>query len=172
MTSKREGREVSRVELAEIFGVAKTTVDSWVQRGCPAPPSRGRGIERVFNTADVAQWLQQDAQREPSAAMSETEQELRTKKLGAEVALIQLALDRQRKAVAPSEEMEKAVALENEAIRRHLLAVPDRVASQLLGDKDEGRFKRILAAELVMALEKAAEADIDIEPDSEAMEAG
>jgi len=163
MAQTQKGREVSRVELAEIFGVAKTTVDAWVQRGCPAAPSRGRGKERRFNTADVHAWVAEDARSTPHPPRTEGEQELRLRKLAAEVGLSELKVKHLRESVAPADEFAMASALQNAEIRKQLLEVPERVYSQLAGETSEARFKRILEAELVQALEIAASADIEID---------
>jgi len=154
------------VELAEVFGVAKTTVDAWIQRGCPASPSRGRGQERLFNTSDVAAWLVQDARETPMPTRIEGEQELRLRKLASEVGLSELELKRLRESLAPVGEFARASALQDAVIRKQLLAVPERVYPQLAGETSEARFKRVLEAELVRALEAAA--NVEIEIDSEA----
>lgn len=55
---KSKGWIVNRVELAEIFGVALSTVDNWISSGCPvaADADRSRGVPYSLNTAEVAWW--------------------------------------------------------------------------------------------------------------------
>ena len=48
-----KGMLLNRTELAHCFGVAKTTVDSWVRAGMPVfKPAKGRGYPAQFDTAD------------------------------------------------------------------------------------------------------------------------
>ena len=58
MTNAVKGQNVSRAGLAEVFGVALTTVDSWVKKGCPVVVrGHGKGQEWKFNTAQISSWL-------------------------------------------------------------------------------------------------------------------
>ena len=52
-----KGIVFNRSELSHCFGVAKTTVDSWVKRGCPIRFQGGKGIASEFDTAEVVIWL-------------------------------------------------------------------------------------------------------------------
>lgn len=55
-TLEPRGELVTRAELAKLFGVAKTTVDAWVRRGCPIRARGGSGIRSQFDTAEVFEW--------------------------------------------------------------------------------------------------------------------
>jgi phage terminase Nu1 subunit (DNA packaging protein) len=57
------GVQVSKSDLAHIFGVDQPTIDHWIQRGLPYIRKRLAGIpiannerELVFDTADVINW--------------------------------------------------------------------------------------------------------------------
>ena len=57
------GVQVSKSDLAHIFGVDQPTIDHWIQRGLPYIRKRMAGIpiannerELVFDTADVINW--------------------------------------------------------------------------------------------------------------------
>lgn len=59
MAVSSKGQNVSRKGLSDVFGVALTTVDAWVKRGCPVVVrGHGKGSEWQFNTAQISQWLQ------------------------------------------------------------------------------------------------------------------
>jgi phage terminase Nu1 subunit (DNA packaging protein) len=61
---KTDGKLVSRAELAEIFGVALTTVDGWVRKGCPVHrKAPKRGIPAEFDTAQVIRWREREGAR-------------------------------------------------------------------------------------------------------------
>lgn len=57
------GREITRAEVSALFGIALTTVDAWVRRGCPIVEKGGRGIPHKFDSAAVFWWAVEDAQR-------------------------------------------------------------------------------------------------------------
>ena len=51
------GEIVSRTRCAAILGVARTTLDDWVVRGCPMHrPAPGKGVAAQFDTAAVVGW--------------------------------------------------------------------------------------------------------------------
>lgn len=168
MAFKGKGREVNREELAEIFGVSLNTVSSWVRNGCPFEEKGRQGKPWKFNTRDVAEWNREQAQIEAAGEGPMDEMELKLRKLAAEAALNELELAKQRKLVAPIDEFERARAMENATLRTNIMNVPSRVVSQLIGETSEARFKDVLAAELIQALESAAESDIELDEEDDA----
>lgn len=57
------GVQVSKADLAHIFGVDQPTIDHWIRRGLPYIRKRLKGIamspverELVFDTADAINW--------------------------------------------------------------------------------------------------------------------
>lgn len=168
MAFKGKGREVNREELAEIFGVSLNTVSSWVRNGCPFEEKGRQGKPWKFNTRDVAEWNREQAQIEATGEGPMDEMELKLRKLAAEAALNELELAKQRKLVAPIDEFERARAMENATLRTNIMNVPSRVVSQLIGETSEARFKEVLAAELIQALESAAESDIELDEEDDA----
>lgn len=163
MAFKGKGREVNREELAETFGVSLNTVTSWIRNGCPFEQRGKQGKPWRFNTRDVSEWLREQARLEATGEAPLDEFELKLRKLAAETAQAELDLAAARKLVAPIDEFERARALENATVRANIMNVPSRVVSQLIGETDEARFKDVLRAELIQALESAAEADIELE---------
>lgn len=163
MAFKGKGREVNRDELAETFGVSLNTVSSWVRNGCPFEQRGRQGKPWRFNTSDVSEWLREQARLEAAGQAPLDEYELKLRKLAAETAQAELDLATARKQVAPIDEFERARALENATVRANVMNVPSRVVSQLIGETDEARFKAVLSAELIQALEAAAESDIELE---------
>ncbi len=45
-----------RTELSHCLGVAKTTVDAWVKRGCPVRSKNGKGVPSQYDTGEVFAW--------------------------------------------------------------------------------------------------------------------
>lgn len=163
MAFKGRGRSVNRSELAEVFGVSLPTITSWVRKGCPFINRGSKAKPWEFNTRDVSEWLRDEARAEAEGDGPLDEFELKLRKLAAETSQAELDLATARRQVAPIDEFERARALENATVRANVMNVPSRVVSQLIGETNEGRFKEVLSAELVQALESAAEADIELE---------
>ena len=165
MATNSKGQIVNRSGLADVFGAALPTVDTWVKAGCPCVKRGGRGQEWQFNTADVSNWLRvrDVADATGDVALEDREIDRRTRMAKMMTAELELAIA--KKEVAPVREFEKACAMQDAAIRANILNVPGRAVLQLLGCTDETEFKAKLRAELVLALETAAEAEIDITDD-------
>lgn len=77
----------------------------------------------------------------------------------AQADLAELELAKARGELAPISEFERAQAIAASQIRTNCLNIPQRVVIQLLGETDEATFKDKLRAEIVLALETAANAD-------------
>lgn len=84
----------------------------------------------------------------------------RIRKLNAEATMAELALAKARGEVAPLAEVERGWLRSTTIIRANVLNVVQRAAPQLLGERDEAIFKERLRAELVLALQQAADAEI------------
>jgi len=162
-----KGQTVTRAGLADVFGVALPTVDGWVRNGCPYIQRGGRGREWQFDTAAVAQWLRDKAVAEATGDVQADEAELKRRKLAAETAKVELELAKAMGEVAPIREFERAQAAAFAVIRSNVMLVPQRVVTQLLGETDEQVFKDKLRAELALALESAATADLVLDDDDD-----
>lgn len=154
------GRIVNRSGLAEMFGVALPTVDGWVRQGVPVVQRGGRGRQWEFDTADVANWIRDKAVAEATGDVQADEAELKRRKLQAETTKAELELAKAKGEVATIRDFERAQAAAFAQIRANIMNVPQRVVIQLLGETDESEFKRKLRAELTLALETAAAADL------------
>jgi len=170
MAFKGKGRHVNREELAEIFGVSLNTITSWLRNGCPYEQKGRQGKPWRFNTRDVSEWREEQAQLKATGDGPMDETELKLRKLAAEAAQAELDLARDRKQLAPVEEFQRAWAMQSAVIRANVMNVAGRVVSQLIGETDEARFKEVLQAEQIQALESAAEADIELEPEEEELD--
>lgn len=172
MAKNGKGQSVSKGQLCEVFGVSIPTVDGWLRNGCPCISRGGRGVPAEFNTAAVAQWLREQARQEGAGNILADESELKRRKLAAETAKAELELAKARSEVAPVREFERVSAAMDTAIRTNVLNVPARAVLQLLGCTDEAEFKAKLRAELVLALDTAAETDLNVSAEDEAQDDG
>lgn len=170
--AKGRGNKVNRTELAATFGVSLPTVDQWVRDGCPFDQrGAGRGKPWVFDTADVAAWREARARDDGTDAdgadLKRHAERLKARKLTAEAGLAELELAKKMGLVAPVDEFERAQAKMFAVVQQNVLNVVQRAAISLLGETDEARFKEVLRKELADALEKAAAAEIEDDPDGE-----
>ncbi|WP_063888175.1 terminase small subunit [Burkholderia ubonensis] len=167
MSTRGKGRVVNRADLAEIHGVALTTIDAWVRAGCPVLQRGSRGIEWAFNTADVARWREDERAKAAAGTVPDDVEKLVLRKLQAETLTAELKLAKERDAVAPVAEFEKATARLLATIRTNMLNIPARAALRLLGETNETAFKRVLREEITLALETSADADVVLDDDEE-----
>lgn len=59
MTKKKQaakGRIISRKEICEVFGIARTTLDAWVKNGCPVLKKAGSGVPSEYDSGAVFKW--------------------------------------------------------------------------------------------------------------------
>lgn len=47
----------NRSQTADIFGVARTTIDTWRREGCPVMEANGKGQPSKYDTAAMFKWL-------------------------------------------------------------------------------------------------------------------
>lgn len=158
---------MTRTGLAEVFGVSMPTVDSWVRAGCPVVKRGSRGVEWQFDTAEVIKWREQRAADMAAGDTKADETELRRRELLAKTLTAELELAKKRGEVAPIRDFERAQAAVFAEIRTNIMNVPQRVVVQLLGEANEVVFKQKLRAELTLALEAAATADLVLSDDDE-----
>lgn len=167
MAAKNVGQDVNKAELCSIMGATPPTVDGWVRNGCPIKAKGARGVAAVFNTAEVMKWLRDKAREEGSGTTLADESELKRRKLSAEAERAELEVAKAKAEVAPVREFERATSALMAAIRANVMNVPGRAVLQLLGCTDEQEFKTKLRAELALALETAAETDLDVSDDDD-----
>lgn len=168
MARAAEGRKVNRSELSGIFGVSLPTVDMWVRSGCPGiKVGAGKGGGWEFDTAEVSQWLQKRA-ADNAAGSPELADENAIKRRRAAISLKadELDLAQRMGLVAPIEEFERAQAKMFAMLRQSVMTVPARVAMSLVNEKSEIRIKQVLAAELADALNRVAEADLELDDEA------
>ena len=105
-------------------------------------------------------------QKKPPDDLEELERRERT----AKTLRAELELAKARGDVAPVREFERVQSAMMAAIRQNVMGVPTRAVLRLLGEKNETKFKQVLADELRLALETAATAVLDVEDDDESDE--
>ncbi len=170
VSPKQQGKQVNRVGLSEIFGVAMPTVDQWVRHRCPVVQRGGRGREWTFDTAVVARWLRDKAAEEAAGEAVTDVEEWKRRKVAAEAQREELRLAAEKKLVAPLEQMERNLARLFAEVRANLRNLPSRTASLLVGETDERRYKQVLLREIDQVLEGLASLDLSEETTEEVEE--
>ena len=98
----------NRTQISDIFGVAKTTVDTWRKRGCPVVEANGKGRPSKYNTVDVHKWLLGENIEEDFSTLLDEERHRKLKRqndieenLVAPVALLTEALEKSGNIILP-----------------------------------------------------------------------
>lgn len=155
------GRSVNRAELADIFGVAVTTIDIWIRAGCPVMSRGGMGKPWAFNTADVAQWRRDTARDDEGPGLRDAD-ELKIREIAARVALSELEYAEKKKLVIPAEDVQRTLSQVFAEVRASMRNIPRRVTSTLVGETDERRIRDALTKEIDQALEALAESGFEM----------
>lgn len=165
MSRVGKGKQVSKTELAEFFGVSATSVEHWIRVGCPIVQRGGKGKAWIFSTADIYDWRLDRMREEMSGKAPADEAELKRRLAIAKTEAAELELAKARSEVAPVEQFTRAWIKAFAEIRANMRNIPSRVVTQLIGETDETRFKSVLAGEIDQALEACANVDLIDESD-------
>lgn len=153
------GEVVNLAELIRSLGIQRNTLLAMVRRGCPyiSKPTRKKGSQWEFNSAEVHQWRIDQAVKEAIGDVRETDvRELRKRKLRAETIIVELDAAKQRGQLGDLDEFERQVTNASIEIRTRLRQMADRVAPMVTGLK-VAEVKRILRDEVDQALTVLAE---------------
>ena len=85
---------MSQAELAGLFEVRRATIRGWERAGCPVERKSAKiGEPSLYKPVDVIKWRQEQAVRAATGELAAADMnELRRRKLAAEVVLVELTL--------------------------------------------------------------------------------
>lgn len=151
------GRLLSRADTAHFFGVAPTTVDAWIRKGCPvvkAATGPGSGRNRwQLDSADVAEWRRKVAMEEILDDVEVLDvDKARARKMTAEAALAEYDLAERRQQTMLIEDIASVVSSEYATCRTRILAIPAKIAPRLASIPSPAEIQRLLEGELTSAL--------------------
>lgn len=156
------GKVVNRSELAELFGVALTTIDDWLRQGCPwlhRPARRGDGSWEI----DVAAVLNWHKERERENAVGEIakidENEARRRKLAAEAALSEHELALKQGAAVLIDDVSKIWAAQVSACRSRLLGIGHKLAPLVAVESDALECQSLIDSSIQESLAELTEID-------------
>lgn len=139
------GTTVSDAELAALAGVSARRIRQMIEAGDLERVGRGR----------LALGASIKAMIELAAGNGSALQRERTRAIKAQADMRELELLRARGEVALISEFHAVQAHTATLIRTNLMNVRTRAVLQLLNENDETRFKQVLRAEIVLALQQA-----------------
>ena len=149
------GIELNKADLAAMLGVSLPTIGQWVGKGCPFVFKGGPGKQWVFNSADVLSWREEQVVQQ---AMGDTASldidEARRRKLAAEAALVELDLSKRRGEVIEIEDVAGVVGDDYANVRAKSLALPTKLAPQLIGIEDTAECQALIERGVAEALEE------------------
>ncbi len=151
----REGVIVNRRELADLWGVALTTVDAWIRRGCPVTRRGNRKIPWEFDSAAVADWrLKQAALDAAGDTRDVSLDEARKRKMAAEAALAELELAKARGEAVSIEDVGQVWEDISASIRARLLPMGGKLAPRVAPMRKRSEVKAAIDAEVHEALDE------------------
>jgi phage terminase Nu1 subunit (DNA packaging protein) len=155
-----KGEIVNRERCAAILGVARTTLDDWVERGCPVhKPSSKRGVAAEFDTAAVIDWRLANAIAAASADTLDAQKEkARLYKEQADFQAMRNA--KMRSALVTVEEVEHALTDAFRRCRSRLLTIPHKAAPRVVGKTNTGEVFILLKMLIHEALEELSETEV------------
>lgn len=151
--------------IAKLLMITERRVQQLSAEGVIPKSERGR-YELAPAVQGYIRYLQERSVQVNAGPVDYHQEKALLTKTQRETAELELSL--LRGDIAPIREFERVQAATNAAIRANVMNVPGRAVLQLLSCTDETEFKTKLRAELVMALETVAQADIDLPDDDDA----
>lgn len=159
--------KLNRTDLATHMGVSMVTIDTWKREGMPVLERGGPGKQWTFDLVAVVKWWG-DRRANQAAGDAPTDLiEIEKRTASAKMQKAELELAKARGEVAPIRDFERAQSKAFAEIRTNVMNVAQRVVIQLLGETNESVFKKKLRAELTLALQAAADADLTLESPGE-----
>lgn len=163
--------KVNRKELAEILGASEQSVRLWHDQGMPGI-SRGKGVPSEYDVDACRAWLRENGRNLRAPAVDPESQDEGPKgstrwleaKIRGELAraeLSELELACRRKELCEVAEVRRGLMEASRILRDMVLAVPNRIAPQVVASGDAGAAQRMMREELRAALESFAKLSAD-----------
>jgi phage terminase Nu1 subunit (DNA packaging protein) len=157
-----KGELVTRERMALIAGIAKTTLDTWVQRGCPVyRPSPRKGVPSQYDTAAVLEWRNADLVGEAGDGIVAEKEKARLYR--AQAGFAELRLRRAADELVSATEVLKVRSTENAALRDRLRSIPSSVADRVIEAVTKGGKAPQVAALILREIDEALEDIADAE---------
>lgn len=128
----------------------------------PVEARNGKGAPSVYDVPACIAWLRENdvrraLERAERAAVTDDLDALRARRLAVQIERESLELAKAKGEVCRVDEHFQRIAHVVTLIRVNVLNAPARAVLQLIGETDETRFKAVLRAELIDALQRATD---------------
>lgn len=169
MKNSVKGLSLNRADLGKFFGVALTTVDAWVREGCPyVKRAKGKGQQWEFDSAAVAEWLQERAVTNKVGDIANIDiDEAKKRKMAAEASIAEINLRKLQGELVEYSEVEKAGIDSYSACRAKLMTIPSKVAPRVIICTKPEEAKALLEREIYQALEELGQYEVPDDGESE-----
>lgn len=145
---EREGRKVTKPELAEILGITTQAVDQMMRRGCPMVRHGGRGHGgTLFDTAAVIAWREERAATMAKGPVVDLE-EAKVRKAVADAEDAELKVAERRGELVSIDDVADLVEREYASVRSRLESIPDKVAPRWGQAKSVSEARLLLRGEI------------------------
>ncbi|MBU1699642.1 MAG: terminase small subunit [Candidatus Eisenbacteria bacterium] len=142
--------DLNKVQVAEVFKVNRSTVDTWIRRGCPAKKD---GRQWSFDVGSVVEWL---IEREKTPHELDLSRE-RARLAAAQAEKTELEIQKIRGETVSTEEVELAVSVMLMNFRTRMLSIPSKLSLRLTGLKNTAKIELMLKEAVGEALEEISE---------------
>lgn len=152
----------NRMEIADVLGVHKTTIDNYVREGMPyrARPDKSRPGENQwkFDSGECVKWLVQRAKDDgigvDDAAESDKriEQAAKARERMAIAGMKELELAEKLKVMVHVEDIIELVEEEYAVVKSRIQTIPGRMAHKLSTTDDPAEIERLLKTEVIECL--------------------
>ena len=162
------GEIVTRDRCAAIFGIAKTTLDAWVRKGCPVYQNAPRkGVPAQYDTAAVAEWQVNRAlvETDNTDPVLEKERARLAKEQADKIAMENATA---RRELLPAADVRRADEAIFTALRDRLMSIPTSIAQECLSEGAAGGVAAVsetIRQALEAALEQIGSAEIEATDD-------
>lgn len=164
------GKAVNRSELAECFGVALTTIDTWLNQGLPFISKPGRKGQSGWKI-DLSAVLEWHRERERENALGDVakmdEGEAKRRKLAAEAGLAELELFLKQKEAVSIADFESAWQVMIGSAKSRLLGIGAATGPELALIPDDYECSQIVHSAICEALQELSESSAGIPDNAE-----
>lgn len=137
---------VNQLELARLLGVDPGTIRTWQRQGMPIEKaSTRRGDPNQYSVPAVVRWREEQARLAASGDLNAMDmEEARRRKLAAEAATAELALDERRGVVVEVGVVMEEVGRGLDSCRARLLGIGSKLAPMIAIETDAAVCKRMV----------------------------
>lgn len=147
--------KLNKSDMADCLGISRTAFSQWIKKGCPYEQKGSQSGQWVFDTAAVIRWREEQAALNAMGDTADIDlDEARRRKTAAEAALVEIEVSKRRGEVIEIEHVAEAVGEDYANVKAKLLALPTKLAPQLIGMENPVEIQAILADMITEALEE------------------